>query len=70
VVIRLSFFGFFGNRGFVSASGYIASFFSERKRRKEKGFFNRVFITTKDILFYVPFFGAKERNQRKAPKGD
>jgi len=31
---------------------------------------NRGFASAKGNVFYVPFFGAKERNQRKALKGD
>jgi hypothetical protein len=31
---------------------------------------NRGFFSAKGDSFYVPFFVAKERNQRKAPKGE
>jgi len=32
-------------------------------------FFDRGFVCAKGDVFYVPFFDAKERNQRKAQKG-
>jgi hypothetical protein len=35
-----------------------------KRKRGRKGIFDRGFASAKGDVFYVPFFGAKERNQR------